>query len=134
MTGITGSDKTLLRDQHNPLTVTPAQFRIHGVEHRIGLFSQSYVDRVIGRKVVPQLPNASQQRRVRISLRGEIRNSAQELLAAMRIDTVPGRKIPEGAHNIDIEQVRDGKRIASEGKIASQGVSHRPVREQLHHD
>ena len=62
-----------------------AHFLVTGVQDGAGGFRQRDIDSVVGREIVPQFPNAAQQRRVRVTLGGQRRERREKLLAAMRI-------------------------------------------------
>ena len=67
-----------------------AQFRIPRVKDGVSCFCKRYVNGVVTREVVPQFPNAAQQRCMGVSFGWKISKCSKHLFRLPPIQALPG--------------------------------------------
>ncbi len=75
-------------------------------------FGKGYVDGVIGRQVVSQIPDARQKEIMRVSVQRKIREIGESGAAAFAIDLAIRRVTLDHLCDLDIEQMRGVQRLA----------------------
>lgn len=83
--------------------MTFCEFSITCVQDRASRFGKGDVGCVVGRKVMPQFPDAAQQWCVFVPFRWKQLQSLNELLRTVRINTLVRCQAPERAHSLYIE-------------------------------
>ena len=75
-------------------------------QRRIERLGESDVDSIIGREIVPQLPDARQQKAVRIATQRKIGQVGERLSAALVVDLTGCRIAADHMGDFDVEQMR----------------------------
>jgi len=76
-------------------------------------FGKRDIDRVVGRQIVPQIPNARQEKIMRIPQQRKVREIRKSNAATLAIDIAIRGIAPDHLRDFDIEQMRRVKRLAS---------------------
>jgi hypothetical protein len=84
---------------------------ITGQQRRVERFGKGDVHGVMGREIVPQIPDALQQEVVWISMQGKIGEVGQSHAAALGIDFTVSRIPANHLRNFDVEQVGRVQRL-----------------------
>ena len=74
-------------------------------------FSKRDIDSVPGRQIVPQIPNARQEKIMRITQQGKVREVGKDNAAALAIDIAIRGVAPDHLSDFDIKQLRRVKRL-----------------------
>ena len=74
-------------------------------------FGESDVDGIIGREIIPQIPDARQKEVMRVSAEGKVSEVGESRAAAFAIDLALCRIAADDLRNFDIEQMRCMQRL-----------------------
>lgn len=74
-------------------------------------FGKGYVDGIIGRKIVPQIPNARQKEIMRVSAEGKVGEIGKSRAAAFVVDLALYRIAADHLRDFDIDQMRRMQRL-----------------------
>ena len=75
-------------------------------QRSIERFGKGDVGGIIGREIVPQIPDTWQKEIVRISMQGKIREVDESSTAAVAVDFSIRRISPDHLRDFDVEQMR----------------------------
>jgi hypothetical protein len=75
-------------------------------------FGKGDIDGIVGREIVPQIPNTRQKEIMRVSVEGKISEVGESRATAFAVDLALGRVPADDLRNFDVEQMRRMQRLS----------------------
>ena len=103
----------MLSRQFDPRTMTGccSKMTVAREQRSVERFSKGDVNGVVGREIVPQVPDTRQKEVMRISVQGKVCQVGQSRTATVIIDFATRRIPPDHLRDFDIEQMRRVQRL-----------------------
>src|ERR1700722_6002084 len=104
---------------------------IAGEQRSVERFGKGYVDGIIGREIVPQIPDPPQKEIVRISVQGKIREVGESRATTFAIDLAVCRITSDHLRDFNIEQMRHVQRLPGVEQPLFHGLCRRRTKERF---